>query len=264
MQMLKALWSYREFILGSVKREFQGRYNRSLLGIFWTVIEPLSMILVYTIVFSQIMRARLPGIDDGWSYSIYLCIGIVTWEYFVTVILRSQTMFIEQANLIKKTNFPRSTLPVIVLLNATINFLIIFSLVMVFLLLIGRFPGWVALAMIPLLIIQQGFAIGLGLVCGTLNVFFRDIGKSIGVIIIFWFWLTPIVYPRDTLPEFIQDLLITWNPMAAFIGAYQDIFLTGTMPNWSVFIPHVIEAILLLWLGFFTFMKLSGEMVDEL
>ena len=262
--MFKALWDYRGFILGSVKRDFHSRYTRSLLGSLWSVIEPLSMILVYTLVFSQIMGARLPGIDDGWSYSIYLCGGLITWEYFSTVLLRSQTMFIEQANLIKKTDFPRSTLPIIVLMNATIHFFIILTLLFIFLLLIGRLPGWSLLAFIPLLIVQQGIAVGLGLTLGTLNVFFRDIGKTMGVILTFWFWLTPIVYISTTLPEPLRNLIITWNPIAAFAIAYQNILLTATIPNWSDFIPHMIGAIMLLLLGFFTFMKLSGEMVDEL
>ncbi len=264
MQMFKALWGYRGFIFGSVKRDFHSRYTRSLLGTLWSVIEPLSMILVYTLVFSQIMRARLPGIDDSWSYSIYLCGGLITWEYFSTVLLRSQTMFIEQANLIKKTDFPRSTLPVIVLMNATIHFMIILSLLFIFLLLIGRLPGWSLLAFIPLLIVQQGIAVGLGLTLGTLNVFFRDIGKTMSVILTFWFWLTPIVYISTTLPEPLRGWLITWNPIAPFVMAYQNILLTETIPNWSDFIPHIVGATILLLLGFFTFMKLSGEMVDEL
>ncbi len=114
----RSLWGYRGFVLGSVKREFQSRYRGSLFGALWTVLNPLSMIVVYTVIFSQVMRARLPGVDDGLAYSVYLCAGLLTWGLFAEITSRSQSMFIENANLLKKISFPRICLPVIVLLNA--------------------------------------------------------------------------------------------------------------------------------------------------
>ena len=79
MAMLRALWAYRGFILGSVQREFQSRYQNSLLGAAWTILNPLAMIVVYTVIFSQIMRAKLPGVDSAFAYSVYLCAGLLTW-----------------------------------------------------------------------------------------------------------------------------------------------------------------------------------------
>ncbi len=111
----RSLWGYRGFVLGSVKREFQSRYRGSLFGALWTVLNPLSMIVVYTVIFSQVMRARLPGVDDGLAYSVYLCAGLLTWGLFAEITSRSQSMFIENANLLKKISFPRICLPVIVL-----------------------------------------------------------------------------------------------------------------------------------------------------
>src|SRR5450631_298974 len=120
--MLKPLWAYRGFILGSVKREFQIKYRNSLLGAAWTILNPLAMILVYTVIFSQVMRAKLPGVDSSFAYSIYLCSGVLTWGLFAEISGRAQTVFLENANLIKKINFPRLCLPVVVVLNALINF----------------------------------------------------------------------------------------------------------------------------------------------
>ena len=120
------------------------------------------------------------------------------------------------------------------------------------------------LAMIPLLAIQQGIAVGFGLILGTVNVFFRDVGQAVGVALQFWFWLTPIVYPISVLPEEIKDLVLTWNPMAPFVVAYQNIILLGEWPNWIDFLPHLIGAVSVLAAGYFVFVKLSGEMVDEL
>ena len=141
LNLYRSLRSYRGFILGSVKREFQSRYRNSLFGALWTVLNPLSMIVVYTVIFSQIMRARLPGVDDGLAYSVYLCAGLLTWGLFSEITLRSQSMFLENANLLKKISFPRICLPVIVLCNAGINFAIILALFFGFLLISGRLPG---------------------------------------------------------------------------------------------------------------------------
>ena len=109
--MVKALWNYRGFISGSVKREFQSKYRNSLLGALWTILNPLAMIIVYTVIFSEVMRAKLPGVDSTFGYSIYLCAGILTWGLFAELVGRSQTVFLDNANLLKKISFPRLCLP---------------------------------------------------------------------------------------------------------------------------------------------------------
>ena len=109
--MLKALWTYRGFILGSVKREFQSKYSNSLLGAAWNVLNPLAMIVVYTMIFSQVMKARLAGVNSTFAYSIYLCAGILTWGLFAEITSRALNVFIENANLLKKLSFPRLCLP---------------------------------------------------------------------------------------------------------------------------------------------------------
>ena len=141
--MINKIWSYRGFILGNVRREFQAKYRNSLLGSLWSIIQPLSMIVVYTVIFANVMRAKLPGVDSTFAYGIYLCAGTLTWGLFAEITGRAQTVFIENANLIKKLNFPRICLPVVVILNAGLNFAIIFSLFTAFLILTGNFPGWV-------------------------------------------------------------------------------------------------------------------------
>ncbi|HEN3635303.1 TPA: ABC transporter permease, partial [Yersinia enterocolitica] len=110
-EMLLAIYRYRGFIFGSVKRDFQSRYQMSMLGISWLVLQPLSMIIVYTVIFSQLMQARLPQTSGSFSYSIYLCSGILTWGLFAEIISRSQNVFTDNANLLKKLNFPRICLP---------------------------------------------------------------------------------------------------------------------------------------------------------
>ncbi|WP_417663236.1 ABC transporter permease [Pseudomonas sp.] len=263
LAMARAVWSYRGFVFGSVKREFQTRYQNSLLGAAWSVLNPLSMIIVYTVIFSQLMKARLPGVENGLAYGIYLCAGILTWGFFAEVIGRSQSVFLEHANLIKKLSFPRICLPLIVVLNAGVNFAIIFALFLGFLLATQNFPGWAVLAVIPVLMIQIAFSVGLGIMLGVLNVFFRDVGQFVGIFLQFWFWFTPIVYPASILPDWVKPLLSV-NPMAPLISAYQGIFVYGRWPDWSSLLPTFIVAVALCVLAMRLFRKRSGEMVDEL
>ncbi|MFM9381085.1 ABC transporter permease [Pseudomonas sp. UV AK001] len=263
LSLYRSLQGYRGFILGSVQREFQSRYRNSLLGALWPVFNPLSMIIVYTVIFSHIMRARLPGVDDSMAYSVYLCAGLLAWGLFSEITLRSQTMFLDNANLLKKISFPRICLPVIVLCNAAINFAIIIGLFLGFLLITGRWPGMALLALIPLIALQMLFCAGLGMILGVLNVFFRDVGQLFAICLQFWFWLTPIVYPMSILPEWVQRLL-QLNPLTNLIGSYQNLFLYGQWPVWSSLLPVFIATLGMCLIGLRLFRRRVGEMVDEL
>ena len=263
MSMVRALWAYRAFIIGSVQREFQSKYRNSLLGAAWTVLNPLAMIVVYTVIFAQVMRAKLPGVDSTFAYSIYLCAGVLTWGLFAEIIGRAQNMFLDHANLLKKLSFPRLCLPVTIVANASLNFAIVFALFTVFLVITGNFPGWAYLGLLPVLAIQIAFAIGLGISLGVLNVFFRDVGQFFGIFLQFWFWLTPIVYSATILPESIRPMM-AYNPMATLTAAYQTILVTGQWPNWQTLWPVALLSLLLCALGFRLFKTHAGEMVDEL
>jgi lipopolysaccharide transport system permease protein len=263
--MLRGLWAYRGFVLGSVKREFQSKYSNAMLGALWSLLSPLAMIVVYTVIFSQVMHNRLPGAAPNahFAYSIWLCAGVLTWNLFAEIVARAQGMFLEQANLIKKISFPRICLPLIVVLNALVNFGIIFGLFTVFLLGSGSFPGWVFLALLPVLLLQVLLAIGLGMIAGVLNVFFRDVGQFMTIAMQFWFWLTPIVYPASILPSDVREML-GWNPMARVIEAYQAILVQGQAPDWRALLPVALLALFLCVLGLRLFRRRAGEMVDEL
>jgi lipopolysaccharide transport system permease protein len=261
--IFKSLLAYRGFIYGSVKREFQSKYRNSLLGAAWTVINPLAMIVVYTVIFSQIMRSKLPGVDGTFAYSIYLCAGVLTWGLFLEIVSRAQNTFLEHANLLKKLSFPRICLPIIVVANAMVNFTIVFGLFSIFLLISGNFPGLAYLALFPVIGILVVFAIGLGISLGVLNVFFRDVGQFFGIVIQFWFWLTPIVYPLSILPEKARSLM-SYNPIASLMTAFQDILVSGQWPTWQSLLPVTIIAVTLCGLGIRLFRKHVGEMVDEL
>ncbi|WP_189386059.1 ABC transporter permease [Advenella faeciporci] len=261
--MIHAVWNYRGFIKGSVKREFQSKYRNSLLGAAWMVLNPLAMIVVYTVIFSQIMRARLPGVDLPYAYSIYLCAGVLTWGLFAEIVSRSQNVFLDNAGLLKKLSFPRLCLPMIVIVNALLNFTIVFSLFTAFLLITGQFPGIYFLGVFPVLALLVLFAIGLGISVGVLNVFFRDVGQFFGIVLQFWFWLTPIVYVSNILPERAQHYL-QYNPMTPIVQALQTILVHAKWPDWSSLWLVCIEALILCIVGLSLFRKHAGDMVDEL
>ena len=261
--LFKPLWAYRGFILGSVKREFHAKYRSSMLGALWNIINPLAMIIVYTFIFSKVMQARLPGVTNDFAYSIYLCAGMLTWGLFAEIVGRAQNIFLEHANLLKKLSFPRLCLPVVVILIAALNFAIIFTLFTIFLIFSGNFPGWVWFAIFPVLIIQTAFAIGLGIILGVLNVFFRDVGQFFTIFTQFWFWFTPIVYIADALPVSGREWL-AFNPMTNIVVSYQRILVNGLWPDWQSLWFMALLSLALCVLGLVLFRKHSGEMVDEL
>jgi lipopolysaccharide transport system permease protein len=188
---------------------------------------------------------------------------VLTWGLFAEIVGRAQNVFLEHANLIKKVSFPRICLPIIVVLNAALNFAIIFGLFVLFLISSGSFPGIAFIAMLPVLIVQIFFSIGLGIIAGVLNVFFRDVGQLFSVLLQFWFWFTPIVYPTSILPASVRPY-VNLNPMTPIIAAYQDILVHAAWPAWSSLSYPAVAAVLLCLLGMRLFRRRVGEIVDEL
>jgi len=261
--LLRECWAFRGFILASVKREFVSRYLGTNLGFFWAVAQPFAMILIYTLVLSEIMKPALPGHASRFAYSIYLCAGIIVWQLFNDLLNRSVGIFVHNATLLKKANLPKLAFPIVVALSGLSNFAVILVLFLGFLAIIGSLPGTPTLAMLPVVLLVVGFALGLGVLLGTINVFFRDIEQSTSMVLQFWFWLTPIVYPGRALPGFAADLL-AWNPMGPVVNFAQTIFLEDRVPAWSLLAyPAVVTAIFLVF-GVAAFRRLSGEIVDEL
>ena len=263
MIRFKSIWLYRDFVFGSVKREFLTKFQNSLLGIFWVLINPLAMILVYTVVFSHLMKAKLPQFNAPFAYSIYLCVGVLSWGLFADTSSRALNLFLENANLLKKIKFPKVCLPIILLINSWINFVIIFGLFTLFLILTGSFPGMVFIAIFPILLIMSLLGLGLGLGLGILNIFYRDIGQLYGIGLQFWFWLTPIVYTMDILPSPIQTLF-KLNPILPLISNLQNIMLMHQWPSWSsLAYPFILSVVICIW-AMRLFKQHQDDMMDEL
>lgn len=263
VQLVQAAWRSRGFIAGSVLREFSVRYRSSLLGTGWALVNPLAMVLVYLVVFSQIMPARLPGSGGAMDYAIYLCAGVLAWGFFAEILQRSISMFLDHAGLMKKLHFPRVCLPLIVIANATMNFTMVFGVFLLLLALAGEFPGPGILAVPLVMLVLGAFACGLGTAAGMLNVFFRDVGQALGIVLQVWFWLTPIVYPPGILPAWIAGI-VAMNPLTPLIGVLQHLVLGEGWPQWQLlWMPSIVALIACVFSGFL-FRRHAAEIVDEL
>lgn len=259
-----ALWNHRSFIASMVRRDFATRYVGSLFGALWSVANPLALILIYTLVFSRVMHTGM--IDGGhgpYGYGVFLCAGLLPWLFFIDTLTRCLTIFLEHRGLLKHQAFPRVALPVVVLISTAIQFGITYSLLLIFLLLSGEWPGWTLAGVLPLLVLQQGIAVGLGVALGTLNVYFRDSAQAMSVVLQFWFWLTPVVYPQDILSPFALSVLRV-NPMYWVVTGYQILVFSRTWPPWTLFVWPAGAAAGCLLLGWVVYRRLGREMVDEL
>lgn len=262
--MILRIWNYRGFIAHSVLQEFRARYAGSALGLFWVVINPLIQILVYTLVFSQVMRARLPGSnDDVLAYSIYLCAGLIPWTCFAEIIGRSSTMFVEYGNLIKKSAFPKVCLPVIVFCTALIHYLILLGIFLLFMLAVGRLSVAAALLALPVSLLLIVPAVGIGLALGTFNVFFRDVSQLQAILLQFWFWLTPVVWPVQAVPEAIRKWL-PLNPLEPTVAAMHSLFLGSGPVDVNGLLRGAVFALATLVLGYMVFRGHVREFADEL
>ena len=261
--MLVAIWQYRQFISSSIKNELVSRFARSKLGGLWMIINPLAQVAIYALILSNVLAAKLPGIDNKYAYAIYLMSGLLSWTLFNEVISRCLNLFIEQGSLMKKMNFPRITLPCIVLGSCLLNYILLFVAMLGIFALLGHQFSVEMLWLIPLTLTVIMLAVGIGLTLGIINVFLRDVGQAIPIVLQVWFWFTPIVYPENIIPESYRHLL-NLNPMYTVTSAYHQVLVYGDSPQLGNLAFISVIALVLMLLSLFLFRRANGEMVDVL
>ncbi len=254
-------WS---LIFHFTRQDLLDRYSGSVLGGLWTFILPLVNILIFTLVFSKIMGARLEAFGAEFSeynYSIYLVAGILAWNAFAATVNRVTNIFVDKANLIGKVNLSLLALPLYIVASETVVYLISMGFFAGFLLIIGFPFSWHWL-LIPLLyLVQQLFAYALGFLLAVLSVFIRDVREFVNVFLQLWFWLTPIVYVVQILPEESQAVFL-WNPMYLMIESYREVILNHAVPDHSALLFIGVVSLGLLWVGHFLFRKLEKDIRD--
>lgn len=251
-------------ILNFARHELVDRYAGSVLGGAWSFIMPLVQILIFTLIFSEIMGARMAMLGaefEKFGYSIYLVSGILAWTAFSSTVARVTGFYTDQANIIKKVPVDLASLPVYVVIADTVIYIVAMAFFAVFLLLIG-FPftwNWLYLPLVYAL--QAAFAYGLGFTMANFAVFLRDVRELVSVVLQVWFWLTPIVWVINILPESARAAFAV-NPMFHIIGAYRDIILMGQAPSATALAYPAGLAAGLLALGLFTVRRLERHIRD--
>ena len=261
--LLLAVWRYRFFIVSSIKTELRSKFVRSALGGLWMILNPLSQVLIFAFVLSAVLSAKLPGITNQYAYAIYLMAGTLGWSLFAEIVNRCLTLFIDNGNILKKLVFPRIALPLIVTGSAVVNNALLFVAILLIFGVLGHLPSMALIWLPVLMIINIALALGLGLGLGVLNVFMRDIGQIVPVIMQFLYWFTPIVYMANIIPEQYREWLV-FNPMIPIINGYQNILLYNKEPEWTGMGVITLIALSLLAFSLVLFRKASPEMVDQL
>lgn len=262
--LLLSIWAYRNFILSSIKNELFTKFSRSKLGGLWMIINPLSQVAIYALILSNILAAKLPGIESTYAYAFYLMAGLLAWNLFSEIMNQCLNLFISNANLLKKMSFPKITLPVIVVGSSFLNNLLLLVAMLVIFLLLGHGFSLTIIWLLPLTALVATFALSFGLILGIFNVFLRDIGQVMPIILQVWFWFTPIVYPLSIIPAQYQSLLTSLNPMYPVVNAYQQVIVYNKAPDLSSLLFITLFSLCLLALSAFLFRRASEEMVDVL
>lgn len=261
--MVRSLWHYRTFVVSSIRSEFHARFVRNKLGMLWMLANPLAQVAVYALVLSSILAAKLPGIDNPHAYAIYLTAGMLGWTLFAEVFARSVTLFVDNAALLKKLAFPKLTLPLIVSGSALLNALLLLGAIVAVFALLGHGVAWSFLWVFPLFALTLWFALSLGMVLGVLNVFVRDVSQVSGIVLQFWFWLTPVVYVPSIIPEAYRDYF-SLNPMLPLISGFQNALVYHRSPDLSALAFLALVCALLSVAALWLYRKAAPEMVDLL
>ncbi|RZZ89471.1 ABC transporter permease [Pseudoxanthomonas winnipegensis] len=261
--MLRAIWAYRFFILSSIRTDLRSRFVRSKLGGLWMIIHPLAQVLIFALILSEVLSAKLPGVDNKYAYSLYLMAGTLAWSLFSETINKCCNLFVENGNLLKKMAFPRICLPLIaggtMLVNNVLLLLAIFGVFAM----LGHMPGMEVVWLPVLILITLAFALSLGMILGILNTFMRDIAQVVPVVLQALFWMTPVVYMLTILPESYRRLF-AYNPLYPLVTSYQNVLVFNRPPLFHELAYLVIASLLMLAVGLIMFRRASPEMVDVL
>lgn len=263
INVVRSVWSYRYFILSSIKNDLRARFTRSKLGGLWMIIHPLAQVLIFALILSEVLSAKLPGIDNKYAYALYLMAGMAFWTLFAETVSRCLNLFIDNGNLMKKMAFPRMCLPIIAGGTMLVsNLLLILAIFGVFAVL-GHYPNIQVVWLPVLVMITLALALSLGTLLGVINVFMRDLGQVIPVVLNALFWLTPIVYNLAALPPQLQASF-RLNPLLALVSSYQNVLVYGRPPLWGDMLGLLLATAALASLALVMFRKASAEMVDAL
>ena len=254
--MFKELYQYRELLKTSVSKEIRGKYKGSFLGVLWSFVNPLLQTIIYSIVFSILLRS------DMEHYTTFIVIGVLSWTWFTTSISGGTNCIVINGGIIKKVYFPREILPISIVTSGMINYLISCLIIFIFLLCTGIGFSWNILFLPLIMVVQYTLQLGILLTTCSINAYIRDAEYIINFFVNMAFYATPILYASTMFGKFSNILKL--NPMTTIIDSYRNIFYYQTMPNFYALLIVFLVSLLLLIIGYSVFKKLEKGFAEEL
>jgi ABC-type polysaccharide/polyol phosphate export permease len=254
---MKAILLYRELIKNLVLKDLKLKYRDSTLGFLWSLANPLLLILVYSFVFSHIIRTDLP------NFSYFLLVGILPWNFFSQSLMMSTGSILENGSLIRKVALPREVFPIATVLFNLVQLLLAFAVFLPMTFLFFRLPlSWSMLAFVPILGLHVLFTLGLSFVFATATVFYRDVRHFTEIGLTLLFWLTPIVYDIRAIPDSLR-MVVALNPLSSFVLSYQDVLYRGAIPGAQALLSIAILSLLSFFLGYILFSAYKARFAEE-
>ena len=243
---ISELIRFRNLVGHLVAKELKVRYRGSVLGFFWTFLNPLMLLSVYALVFSVYMRIDMPG------YAAFMFTGLLPWIWVHQSLIYGTNSITESESLVTKVTFPLQVMPTVKVAAALINYLLGLPVLFFFLIIKGVYPSW-SLLFLPLVLLAAWiFVWGLALLLATANVFFRDVQYIMANLLTLWFFVTPILYPLEKVPAAYR-FLIRLNPLTLLMSAFQDIFFHRRPPDWSSLGLLFLMGLVVAWVGMAVF-----------
>ena len=263
--LIKSLWCNRYLIAQMTRRDVVGRYKGSVLGLVWSFLTPILMLVVYTFVFSVVFKARwgTDGDDSKTQFALVLFVGMIVHGLFSEVLNRAPGLILSNVNYVKKVVFPLHVLPVIAMGAALFHASISLIVLLIAFVLFNGYLHWTAIfipvVLLPLVILTLGIA----WVLASLGVFLRDVGQTVGIITTVMLFLAPIFYPITALPEEIRPWIMA-NPLTFIIEEARKVLILGRMPHWAGLGVYTVAATAVAWAGFAWFQKTRKGFADVL
>jgi lipopolysaccharide transport system permease protein len=246
-----------DLLLTLIARDVKLRYRRSVLGLGWSLLNPLLQLLVFQFVFSTLLPLRVP------DYTAFLFVGILVWVWFQSSLMSATSAVIDNGSLIKQPGFPESVLPVVTVVSNLVNFVLAFPILFVFLLVGGHAPSLAVLALPCVIAVQLVFTLSLAYLLASVHVRFRDTQYLMGVILMLGFYLAPVFYDPRSIPQNYQSLY-RLNPMVHLLNAYREVLIGGRSPAWAPLAVIIGASIVILTCTFAMFNRASHRFIEEL
>ena len=255
---IKRLFQEHKIIFSLALRNIKIKYKNTWLGFLWVLLQPLCTIGILYFVFSQVIRLDIE------MFPLFLCAGVLPWTFFASALTEGTASIVSNSNLVLKVNFPREILPLTYCVSNVFDF--VFALIILFIVLSGFaviIPVSVLIWLIPLICIQFIFVFGLSMFLSVLHVFYKDIGHLLSVVLMFWFYLTPIFYSIEHVPEKFRQWY-QYNPMTHFIGAYRSILFYAEVPSGILFVKISVISVTVFIAAVLFFISTEKQVAKEL